>query len=199
MHDGMTSTFQWTSRGINLGSKRLSCHNFQYMIYTPEDGFPYYLEFVKPEDCLSLYTSLSTFTFLGSLTEEQGNHRYAQGKWSVKQVIGHITDHERIKIARAFFLSRREPVELWGYDQNGLVNNSRFEELSLKQLVTDYMNVRQASASFVESLSPDQLKIRGNARKLEVTLEDFLRTIIGHEMHHISIIKERYLLGETET
>ncbi len=164
------------------------------MTYTPEDGFPYYLEFVKGEDCLSLFTSLSTSAWLETLTEEQGNFRYAPGKWSVKQVIGHITDHERIKMARAFFLSRRESVELWGYDQNGLVNNSRFEELSLTQLVTDYLNVRKASASFVASLSPEQMQIKGNARQFEVTLEDFLRTVIGHEMHHIKVIREKYLV-----
>lgn len=163
------------------------------MTYTPEDGFPYYLEFTKGADCLSLYTSLSTFTLLDALTEEQGNYRYAPGKWSVKQVIGHITDHERIKISRAFFTSRMEPVELWGYDQNRLVVNSRFEELSLEQLVNDYMNVRKASTSFVAHLSAGQMKIMGNARQFEVTLEDFLRSIIGHEIHHVNIIRERYL------
>lgn len=164
------------------------------MTYSPEDGFPYYLEFVKAVDCLSLYTSLSNFRLLDSLTEEQGDYRYAPGKWSVKQVIGHITDHERIKISRAFFTSRKEPVELWGYDQNLLVNNSRFEELSLKELVTDLKNVRKASASFVASLSASQMSIVGNARQFEVTLEDFLRSIIGHEIHHFHMIKEKYLI-----
>lgn len=164
------------------------------MTYKPEAGFPYYLEFVKGEDCLSLYTSLSTLTWLNTITEEQGRYRYAPDKWSVKQIIGHITDHERIKIARAFFLSRRQSVELWGYDQDWLVDNSRFEELSLEQLLADYCHVRKASASFVESLSPDQMKIMGNARQFEITLEDFLRTIIGHEMHHIRVIGEKYLV-----
>ena len=56
-------------------------------------------------------------------------------KWSIKQIVGHITDHERIKIFRAFQLSRNEAVELWGYDQNALVANSRFEELTLYQLI----------------------------------------------------------------
>lgn len=160
------------------------------MKYTPKDGFPYYLDFVENMDCQSLFASTSTFTFLGSISEEKAAYRYAPGKWSIKQVVGHITDHERIKTFRAFLMSRNESVQLWGYDQDALVNNSRFEELTLQQLVTDFMSVRKASISFLQALSKSQLKIRGMAKQYEVTLEDFLKSIIGHEMHHIRIIKE---------
>lgn len=163
------------------------------MKYTPKDGFPYYLDLVKHMDCQSLFSSTSTFNFLDSISEAKAVYRYAPGKWSIKQVVGHITDHERIKISRAFLMSRNESVQLWGYDQEALVNNSRFEELTLQQLVTDFMSVRKASISFLEALSKSQLKIRGMAKQYEVTLEDFLKSIIGHERHHISIIKERYI------
>jgi uncharacterized damage-inducible protein DinB len=163
------------------------------MKYTPKDGFPYYLDFVKNMDCQPLFSSPATFTFLNSISEGKAVYRYAPGKWSIKQIVGHITDHERIKIFRAFLLSRNELVQLWGYDQNALVDNSRFEELTLQQLMTDFINVRKASLSFVEALSQSQLKIKGRAEQYEVTLDDFLKTIIGHEMHHINIIKERYM------
>ena len=161
--------------------------------YTPKDGFPYYYGLVKSMDCLPLFSSLSTFGFLNSIDEEKAAYRYAPDKWSIKQVVGHITDHERIKIFRAFLLSRNELVELWGYDQNSLVENSRFEELTVRQLLIDFQNVRNASISFVAGLSKSQLKIKGMARQYEITLEDFLKSIIGHEAHHINIIKERYL------
>ena len=163
------------------------------MIYTPEDGFPYYFNIVKNMDCKPLFSSLSTITFLRSINEEKSTYRYAPNKWSIKQIVGHITDHERIKIFRAFLMSRNESVQLWGYDQNQLVDNSRFEELTLQQLVADFQNVRNASISFVEALSENQLKINGLARQYEITLKDFLKSIIGHEMHHINIIKEKYL------
>lgn len=163
------------------------------MKYTPKDGFPYYLDFVKNMDCRTLFTSLSTFTFLNSINEEKAVYRYAPDKWSIKQIVGHITDHERIKMFRAFLMSRNEKVQLWGYDQNFLVDNSRFEALTIQQLVADFVNVRKASTSFVETLSENQLKIKGWAREHEITLEDFLRSVIGHEMHHIKIIKEKYL------
>lgn len=163
------------------------------MKYTPKDGFPYYLDLVKDRDCQSLFSSPSTFIFLNSISEGKADHRYAPDKWSIKQIVGHITDHERIKIFRAFLMSRKELVQLWGYDQNFLVNNGRFDELPLQQLIADFLNVRRASISFVGALSQNQLEIKGRAKQYEVTLDDFLKTIIGHERHHINILKEKYL------
>ena len=163
------------------------------MSYTPKDGFPYYFDFVKEEDCKTLFTSNATFTFLKSINEEKSTFRYAPEKWSIKQVIGHITDHERIKMYRAFLLSRKEAVELWGYDQDALVKNSQFEALSLNQLIHDFQNVRKSSISFIETLSESQLHLKGKARQYEITLEDFLKSIIGHEIHHMNILKEKYL------
>ena len=120
--------------------------------------------------------------------------RYESNKWSIKQVVGHIADHERIKMFRAFQLSRNESVQLWGYDQESLVHNSRFEELSLQSLLTDFLNVRTASISFIESLSQDQLKRKAMARQYEITLEEFLRSIVGHERHHVNMLQEKYQL-----
>ncbi|MFL1897432.1 DinB family protein [Aquimarina sp. 2-A2] len=163
------------------------------MKYKPEDGFLYYFDFVKKMDCKFLFSSLSTSVFLGSISEKKAFYRYEPTKWCIKQIVGHITDHERIMIFRAFLMSRKELVELWGYDQNVLVDNSRFEELTLKDLVAYFINVRKASISFIETLSDNQLKIKGLARHCEITLEDFLKSIIGHEIHHINIIKEKYI------
>ncbi len=163
------------------------------MKYTPKDGFPYYYDLVKDENFKYLFTDSSTMTFLSSINENKAIYRYEPDKWSIKQIVGHITDHERIKIFRAFLMSRNESVELWGYDQNFLVNNSRFNELTFEQLLTDFKNVRQASISFIESLSVDQLKRKGSARQYEITLEDFLKSIIGHEKHHIHAIKNNYM------
>jgi len=163
------------------------------MSYAPKDGFPYYFDLVRNGDCVQLFTSSSSLTFLDSIDERKATYRYAPDKLSIKQVVGHITDHERIKIFRAFLLSRNEPVALWGYDQNCLVENSRFEEMTFRQLKTDLQNVRRASISFVKGLSGEQLKIKGMAGQYEITLGDFLKSVIGHEVHHINVLKERYL------
>jgi len=163
------------------------------MNYLPKDGFPYYLDLAREDKALSLFRSSDTFDFLDSINEERSTQRYATNKWSIKQVLGHITDHERIKISRAFFLSRGQDIELWGYDQEALVKGSRFDELSFNQLLNDFKQVRLSSISLVEGFSEAQLGLKGRARQYTVTLEEFLKSIIGHEKHHINIIKERYL------
>lgn len=163
------------------------------MSYTPQDGFPYYFDLVRNERLNELFSSPALFDFLKSIGETKGAYRYATGKWSIKQVVGHITDHERIKITRAFHLSREDYVELWGYDQELLVKNARFDELTMQRLIDDLTNVRKASISFIDSLTQQQLQIRGQARQFEVSLEDFLKSIIGHERHHLKIIREKYL------
>lgn len=160
----------------------------------PADGFPYYFELTKGEDIYTLFSSTSVFEFLESISDEMSCYRYESDKWSIKEIVGHITDHERIKMFRAFQLSRGQVVQLWGYDQNLLVAKSRFSELTMRQLIEDLVNVRRASLSFVKTLSKSQLEIVGNARQYEITLEDFLKSIIGHEIHHINVIKTRYIV-----
>ncbi len=163
------------------------------MKYKPEHGFPYYFEYVKHKDLRLAFSSLSTVTLFNSINEEMATFRYAPDKWSIKQIIGHLTDHERIKMFRALLLSRGETIQLWGYNQELLVDNSRFDDLTILQLVTDFVNVRSASISFIDTLSENQLKMKGLAQQHEIALEDFLKSIIGHETHHIHIIEEKYL------
>lgn len=163
------------------------------MNYTPLHGFPYYYELASEGDLQSLFSATPTLTLLQNIDKATSMYRYAADKWSTKQIIGHITDHERIKMFRAFQLSRREKVQLWGYDQESLVQHSQFTHLTTPVLLTDYYHVRRASLSFVNTLTPEQLAIKGMAREYEITLEAFLRSIIGHERHHLHVIQEKYL------
>jgi len=158
-----------------------------------EDGFPYYIELMENVNYRQLFSSQENLTLLGTISEEQAIYRYAPNKWSIKQIIGHITDHERIMMYRALRFSRKDTTQLPGYDQNLFVENSRFDELTLQQLVTDFKNVRNATNSFIDSLSESQLNLKGFAWKYELTVEEFLKATVGHEIHHIDIIKKRYL------
>lgn len=163
------------------------------MQYTVNDGFPYYIELLEDEDCRQLFASTANMDLLETVSEEKAAYRYAPGKWSIKQIVGHMTDHERIMTYRALRFSRKDSTLLPGYDQNLFVDNSRFDELSFRQLLTDFKNVRNATNSFIDSLSPEQLKLKGQAWKYELTVEAFLQATIGHEKHHMDILKERYL------
>ncbi|HEY8895261.1 MAG TPA: DinB family protein [Niastella sp.] len=163
------------------------------MKYSINDGFPYYIELLGDKDYNQLFTSKENLDLLRSVTEENAASRYAPGKWSIKQIIGHITDHERIMTYRALRFSRKDKTALPGYDQDTFVDNSRFDEQPVSQLITDLENVRNASISFIRSLSKEQLLLTGTAWKYELTVEEFLKATIGHELHHIEVIKQKYL------
>lgn len=163
------------------------------MDLTPKDGFPYYYKLGNTASLKQLFSSQSTFLLLESISEEKATYRYSSEKWSIKQVVGHIADHERIKTYRAFLFSRQMEVQLWGYDQDTLVNNSNFDNLCLSLLIDDLKNVRNATSSFIDTLFDRQLALRGNVGEYNATLEEYLVSIIGHEIHHINIIKEKYL------
>ena len=163
------------------------------MKYSINDGFSYYIELLGDRDYQQLFVSKQHIDLFRSLTEEQTAHRYASGKWSIKQIIGHITDHERIMTYRALRFSRKDETLLPGYEQNLLVENSRFDELSFDELMNDLKNVRAATNSFINALSESQLSLTGKAWKYELTVEEFLKATIGHQLHHIAVLKERYL------
>jgi len=163
------------------------------MALTVSDGFPYYVSLTDSSNLNTLFHAEGNFQLLSSLTDEQVNYRYAPGKWSIKQIIEHMTDHERIMTYRALRFSRKDTTLLPGYDQDLLVENGSANELSLVDLMEDFKNVRRATLSFIKNLSDEQLQLKGKAWKFELTVEEFLRATIGHELHHMKVIRERYL------
>jgi uncharacterized damage-inducible protein DinB len=164
------------------------------MALTPASGFPYYVELTRDIDYTSLFLSRENFALLESISEQQSTQRYSPGKWSIKQIVGHMADHERIMIYRALRFSRRDQTQLPGYDQEPYVENSRFDELLFTDLVQDFRNVRNSSISFLMMLSDEQLAFRGTASNIEISVEDLLKATIGHEIHHMKILRERYLV-----
>lgn len=163
------------------------------MKYTLSDGFLYYIEYLGNKDYRKQLASKENLGLLHSISEEKSSYKYAPGKWSIKKIIGHLSDHERIMTYRMLCFSRKDSTLLPGYDQDMFVENSRFDEQSFAQLLNDFENVRTATLSFIRSLSEEQLQLTGKAWKFELTIEDFLRSIAGHEQHHIDVIRERYL------
>lgn len=163
------------------------------MALTVSDGFPYYIELTGSTPVKTLLTDPSFETLLSSITEEKSKHRYAEGKWSIKQILGHIVDHERIMVYRTLRFSRKDKTPLPGYDQDLMVSNACFDEFKFSQLVHDYKTVRTSTISFMNLLKPEQMILTGMAWKFELTVDEMLRAVVGHEMHHIRILKERYL------
>ncbi len=126
-------------------------------------------------------------------TEADGDLRYAPDKWSLKEVLGHINDTERIMSYRALRISRGDATPIEGYEQDDYVRNGPFTGLPLADLIEDYIAVRRATVSLFRNLDEPAWSRRGVAKKNEVTVRALAYIIAGHELHHRRIIEEKYL------
>ena len=163
------------------------------MILTPASGFVYYISLIGNADYTSLFLSRQNFDLLESVSEQKSVHRYAAGKWSIKQIVGHMADHERIMMYRALRFSRKDSTPLPGYEQNLYVDNAHFDDFLFTDLVQDFRNVRNSSITFMSMLTDDQLALKGTASNQSISVEEILKATIGHELHHMKVLKELYL------
>ena len=141
------------------------------------------------------YGSRQLTDLLQLISDEQALHRYEKGKWSIKEIVGHITDTERIMAYRALTFARGDNHSLPGFDQDSYVEAAGFNEVSLKVLLDDYKSVRSSTTRLFSSFSDRMLAARGTASGSEFSVRALGFVIIGHEMHHIEILKEKYLPG----
>jgi hypothetical protein len=125
-------------------------------------------------------------------SERDGNFRYAPDKWTVKEVLGHINDTERIFAYRALRIARADQTPLSGFEQDDYVRTGGFAERSLSDLAEEFVHVRSATVALFRPLAPDAWSRRGAANKNEVTVRALAFIIAGHEVHHRRILEERY-------
>lgn len=125
--------------------------------------------------------------------ESGGDVTYGPGKWSVRQVLGHLADDERIFAYRALCVARGDTRPLPGFDENDYVRGAPFREQSLAELLADYDAVRTASVTLFRGLAPAAWLRRGVVNGYEATPRGLAFHIAGHELHHHRILLERYL------
>jgi hypothetical protein len=125
-------------------------------------------------------------------SERDGNFRYAPDKWTVKEVLGHVTDTERIFAYRALRIARLDATPLSGFEQDDYVRAGAFGERSLADLAEEFAHVRSATVALFRPLSEEAWSRRGVANKNEITVRALAFIIAGHELHHREILKERY-------
>ncbi|WP_405207370.1 DinB family protein [Aquimarina sp. LLG6339-5] len=131
--------------------------------------------------------------FFRSIPQEKQEYRYDINKWSIKEVLQHLIDTERIFIYRCFRIARNDKTSLAGFDQNIYIDPSGANQKSMNELIGEFEIVRKNSISFLNSINDDQLMYIGNANGGKMSARAAAFTIIGHEIWHIDIIKERYL------
>ena len=164
----------------------------------PAEFSPYYTPYVDrvPDgDLLDILEQqhAETASLIGSLPEERGSHRYAPGKWSIREVLGHLADAERIFAYRALRVARGDATPLSGFDENVYVENARFDTRTLSSLLEELRIVREASVALFRSLDEDELARGGTANGAPITARALAWIIAGHEAHHLAILRQRYL------
>ena len=134
-----------------------------------------------------------TLALLRGLPEERGAHRYGEGKWSVKQLVGHLSDGERLFSYRALSIARGDSAPLPGMEQDVWMAGSDFDSRTLSDLIDEFEAVRAATLHLLRHLSPEAWARRGVASDNEVTVRALAYIIAGHEAHHLKVLRERYL------
>jgi hypothetical protein len=133
-----------------------------------------------------------TILLLSCRSEQDGDFRYAPDKWSVKEVLGHINDTERVFAYRALRIARNDATPMEGFEQDDYVRNAPFAISPLPDLIEDFIAVRRATVSLLRDLDETMWLRRGVANKNEVTVRALAWTIAGHELHHRRILEEKY-------
>ncbi len=134
-----------------------------------------------------------TQRLLGGLSAAKALLRYAPGKWSIKEVVGHLMDSERVFCYRALAFGRADENPLPGFDEKAWVPAGRFDARSLKDLAAEFDAVRRATIALLAGLDAEALARRGTANNNPITVRALAWIIAGHERHHIAILRERYL------
>ena len=135
----------------------------------------------------------STYHLFKSLPQEKAGYAYAEGKWTLREVLGHMIDTERIMTYRALRFARGDSKELPGFDQDVYIKNGRFNDFEISALAEEFMLLRKVNLLFFKSLNKEERQRGGIASGYAVTVNALLYIIAGHEKHHVGVVNERYL------
>jgi hypothetical protein len=155
----------------------------------------YVSEIGDDEDVLAVLTGQleETLARLGALPAARGDHRYAPGKWTVKEMVGHLSDTERVFACRALWIARGEPTAQPGFDDQSWVTRTGADRRTLADMVEEWGDVRRATLSLLRPLAPDAWRRRGMAGDGPVTVRALAYVIAGHTRHHLKVLEARYL------
>jgi uncharacterized damage-inducible protein DinB len=159
---------------------------------------PFYKNYVKQLEQTDLQTSLRissyrTMEFVHSIPDRKVDFRYAEGKWSIRELLCHMIDAERIFSYRALRFARNDKTELPGWEENDYAPQANAGERSLKSIADDMQHLRASTIDLFESFTEEMLNRKGTANKTEVSVKAIGFIIAGHETHHRNILKDRYL------
>jgi uncharacterized damage-inducible protein DinB len=131
--------------------------------------------------------------FLQQLPAEKVDYRYAEGKWTIKEVLQHILDAERIFAYRALCMARKDSTPLPSFDENSYADNAKADKRNWKEMIEEFSLLRRTTEIFFASLDTEQLETAGTASGKSMYVRGIGFIIVGHANHHLRIFRERYL------
>jgi hypothetical protein len=166
----------------------------------PDEYAPFYEGYVArvPEDDVIAVLVAQRDVLAGvaaAVSPEREGHRYAPGKWSVRQVFGHLADAERLFGYRALCIGRGDPTPLPGFDENSYVDGGGFEHRPLAELTAELVAVRDANLPLLRSFGEADWRRRGTANGVAVSTRAIAWILAGHVRHHLAVLSERYGVG----
>jgi hypothetical protein len=162
------------------------------------DYAPYYeryINLIEGDDILKILNDQSKKTqdVLNSFSEHKGNYRYADGKWTVKEVVGHLLDTERVFAYRALCIARGEKKSLPGFEQDDYVTEGNFNRRELFDLNYEFRLLRESNLLLFRTFSSEMMQRKGFANESTVSVIALMYIIAGHEKHHMNVLKEKYI------
>jgi len=133
-----------------------------------------------------------TVSLLKRVPESKGNFTYAPGKWTIKQIVGHLSDAERVFAYRALRIARNDRTPLSGFEQDDFVRFGPFAQVPLAELVDEYASIRESSVALFNQLDAEAWTRRGTANNAAVSVRAIAYILAGHELHHRRILQEKY-------
>ena len=177
------------------------CHTGRMPAFTPPDSSEYapyfgrYISLVPGQDAVAALEEQprDTLPLLSTLTEEEGAYRYAPGKWSIKEMLGHVIDTERVFAYRGLCFARNDQTPLASFEQDGYVLAGNFDACRMADLIEEFVAVRRSSIWLFRQLSEEAWMRRGVASGNPLSVRAIAYIIAGHELHHGRILREKYL------
>lgn len=164
----------------------------------PTEYLDYYKTYIDKAGELELIEALEyginvTFSFFNAIDEAKLDYRYQPNKWTIKEILHHLIDTERVFVYRALRFARNDKTNLPGFDENKYVDECNGNNRSIADLLNEYVAVRKNTKELFKSFSKEMLLNSGLANDAEMSVRAIGFVIIGHEKHHIEVIEERYL------
>jgi hypothetical protein len=154
-----------------------------------------YVENVKDLDVMEALKQSSevALKFVRAIPETKGEYRYAEGKWSIKELLAHLIDAERIISYRTLRFARNDKTELAGFEENDYAPEANAHARSIAQLADELQRLRLTTIDLFNSFTEEMLKREGVANKNKFSVLNLGYIIAGHQLHHLRILKERYI------